>query len=108
LVKYNHNINNGTQNSKINLIVNYIPLYNIYIRYKKHDFENPNTILKESILVWGIISIVCLFLNNENVIRSVITLLIIRVITLLYDINILEKTQKKLNLLFKKNPEELR
>jgi len=109
LIKINQSQNETVlQKDKINLIINYIPLYNIYLRYKKHEFDKPDLILKESILVWSILSFLFLVSNNESIVWSLITLVIIRIITLINGINLWEKTQKRLNSIFRKNPEELR
>lgn len=109
LIKSNQIVNEiNSSQKKINIIINYIPLYNIYLRYKKHNFENPDLVLKESILVWSTLLVTLLLFNNEKIIWFGITIIVIRVITLLNNINFWEKTKNFVNSLFKKNPEEIR
>lgn len=108
LIKINKSENEKiSQKDKISFIINYIPLYNIHLRYKKHNFNEPDMILKESILVWGMVSIL-LLVSNEIITWFLVILIVIRIITLINGINLWEKTQKLLDNLFKKNPEESR
>ena len=108
LIKINKSENEKiSQKDKISFIINYIPLYNIHLRYKKHNFNEPDMILKESILVWGMVSIF-LLVSNEIITWFLVILIVIRIITLINGINLWEKTQKLLDNLFKKNPEESR
>jgi hypothetical protein len=73
--------------NKKNIILNYIPLYNIYIWYKQHNFDNPDYLIKESILIW----IICLafsFLPVSIFFFVTLFLILLRVVTLLAWINI--------------------
>lgn len=96
------------QETNLDLILNYIPIYNIYIRYKKHEFEKPNYNIKESILIWWIVSILILFLPSTNLIIFLILLVIIRIVFLINNISLWEGIEKKIDKLFVKNPEEMR
>ncbi|HKL44347.1 MAG TPA: hypothetical protein VJ892_03645 [Candidatus Absconditabacterales bacterium] len=106
-------IKNKTQektenNNKLEKLLNYIPLYNIYIWYKKHDFENPNIILKESIIIRGLYSLLFITFTNSKLNRLIFVILIVRIIMLINDINYGNKVKTIVNNLFKKNPEEIR
>lgn len=96
------------ENNKLELLLNYIPIYNIYLWYKKHDFENPDTILKESIIIRWLYSIIFITANNPQINRTILIILLVRIIMLMNDINYWEKMKNFINKLFKKNPEELR
>jgi hypothetical protein len=37
---------------KKEIILAYLPIYNIHRWYQEHNFEKPNLLLKEAILVW--------------------------------------------------------
>ncbi len=106
-------IKNKTQektenNNKLEKLLNYIPLYNIYIWYKKHDFENPNIILKESIIIRWLYSLLFITFTNSKLNRLIFVILIVRIIMLINDINYWNKVKTIVNNLFKKNPEEIR
>lgn len=103
LILTDKQISHNTKEININALLSYIPLYNIYLWYKKHNFENPNKILKESI----IIRIVFIILLQINIIAIYIlsTIILIRVLMLTLNINIF---YDKLINIFTKNPEEIR
>gem|GEM_PF-3777466 len=49
----------GTINEeKDTIILYFIPLYNIIIRYTAHQFDQPNIRVKESLLRWAIWAII--------------------------------------------------
>jgi len=96
------------KNNKLDLLLNYIPLYNIYLWYKKHNFENPDIILKESIIIRGLYSIIFIIFTNPTINRIILTIFIVRVIMFISNINYWDKIKNFINKLFKKNPEEIR
>ena len=90
------------------VILKYLPLYNVYLRYKLHAFGAPNRWLKESLLRWTI-AIVLMFTTSPYLVGTRIVLLILRVATLMGGIDFLHiEAKKQINYLFEKNPEELR
>ena len=100
--------NNNITNNKLEILLNYIPLYNIYLRYKNHKFDNPDLILKESILRWSMFAIIFITAQNQVINWTILTILWVRVIALISDVDISTTMKQKINKLFKKNPEELR
>ncbi len=96
------------KNNKLEIILSYIPLYNIYLRYNKHDFENPDIILKESIIRRSIFSMIFLLFQNQNISWIFLTIILIRLITLINDLDRWDNIKKIINKFFIKNPEEMR
>jgi len=92
-----------------NIITAYIPLYNIYLWYKLHNFDKPYRRAKESIIA-RLLFILVTFLIQSPIFSVVIIIAIItRIATLLGGINIVhDDIQKNTNTLFYKNPEEIR
>lgn len=96
------------EGNKKDVLLKYLPLYNIYLWYQNHSFEKPNRWIKESLMLW---TIFILFASFGSIVWSIIVLIciIIRVASLMSDIDILNiKNKQQLNKLFLKNPEELR
>jgi len=94
--------------NKKDIIFKYLPIYNIYLRYKAHSFEKPNRRIKESIILRMLFMLVSM---SGSVTASVIVLIVIilRIAALMSDIDFLNtKTKQQLNKLFFKNPEEIR
>jgi len=117
--KIQNNINShNTDNQKINnedifeqkleIFSYYIPIYNIYIRYKKHNFDNPNIFLKESILIWSIYAILFVSVQNQAINRVLISILSIKIIATLNNLHLPKVIENKIKSLFYKNPEEIR
>lgn len=105
----NHNnSNNNTLDNKLINLLNYIPFYNIYLRYKNHNFNAPDLILKESILRWSLFSMIFIVFQRQTINRTFVSILWVRIIALMNDIDFSKNTKEKLNQLFNKNPEELR
>ena len=104
----NNPASNNLSNNKLETLLNYIPLYNIYLRYKNHNFNNPDIILKESILRWSAFAIVFIAFQDQTINWIIISILWIRIVALMNDIDIPKTAKQKLNKLFNKNPEELR
>ncbi|MFA5748169.1 MAG: hypothetical protein WC872_03615 [Candidatus Absconditabacterales bacterium] len=100
--KYELNIN------KKNILLFYIPIYNIFLWYKIHNFDKPNRYLKESILFRGFFVLIAL-IGNVFLIDVMLILIIIRIGLLMSGMEFLSvDLENKLNKCFKKNPEELR
>ena len=97
----NFNIN------KKNVILKYIPIVNIYLRYNNHNFEKPDEIVKEAILLWTIFTI-SLVISTSFTITTVIIIILKFVANLMW-VDIFNKNTKiALNKLFNTNPEEIR
>ncbi|HRX63695.1 MAG TPA: hypothetical protein P5060_01175 [Candidatus Absconditabacterales bacterium] len=94
-------------NHKKNLLY-YIPIYNIYIRYKKHNFENPNIEIKESLIFRGLLTMVAIVFKNTNILIAISILGIIKLILNINGVNLGDKYKNFINSLFEKNPEEIR
>ncbi len=88
-------------------ILYYIPIYNIYLWYKKHEFEKSNLILKESILLRTIFTALLIISSGSNLIFIILIFIIIRIVSIINWIYWWEKSLKKINNIFKKNPEEM-
>lgn len=91
-----------------NLSLTYLPLINIYSRYNNHNFDKPDLINKESILIRSIFTIL-LLTGNLFITAIILILIIVRFVSLLMWIDIVNKDSKDiLNRLFYINPEEIR
>lgn len=96
------------EGNKKDIILKYLPLYNIYLWYQAHSFDKPNRWIKESIILRGIFVLIC---SMGSVRWATITLIVIivRVASLMSDIDMLQtQTKQQLNKIFSKNPEEVR
>lgn len=94
--------------NKKDIILKFLPLYNIYLRYDAHAFTTPNWWIKESLLWRWLLALVSMtwivWLTT-----LILLCIILRVAALMSDIDFFPLSLKnKLNLLFTKNPEELR
>lgn len=96
------------EGNKKDIILKYLPIYDIYLRYQAHNFDKPNRRIKESILRRLVFVLSCL--AGKAVISSTILIVIIlRIASLMSDIDVFNThTKHILNKLFIKNPEELR
>lgn len=93
---------------KKEIFLNYLPVYNIFLRYKEHEFTKPNLIVKESIIAWLVFILVGIF-TTPFLTSIVLIVIIIRVTSLLANTDIVHPEVKKfINTLFTKNPEEIR
>lgn len=100
---------NKIQNDKSDIFLSFFPIYNIYQRYKLHNFEHPYRWAKESILWWTLFTIVIVATKSAVGSGFILTMIVIRVASLLSGIDVLdEQVKKKINNFFFKNPEELR
>lgn len=92
---------------KTHTLLSYIPWYSIYLRYTNHNFDTPDLLIKESLIVWIIFGISCFIPNPVFAIIIAIAILI-RIVSLLANINIIPKPISDfLSSLFYKNPEEI-
>jgi hypothetical protein len=88
--------------------VSYIPVYNIFLWYKEHNFTKPNPLVKESMIARLLFILIGIF-TTPFFTSLVLIIIIIRVAALLGGIDIISPEVKKtLNNFFLKNPEELR
>jgi len=93
---------------KKNILLTYTPILNIYQRYQEHDFEKPNILLKESLVVWWIFIALGLLTTPWRT-STFLIIIIIRVASLMGEMDIISPQIKAfINKLFLKNPEELR
>jgi len=96
------------EGNKKNILLTYLPIYNTYLWYRLHNFEQPNRWIKESIFL----RILFFLISITGIVRwtvIVLLLIIIRVASLASDIDILDISIKRnFNKLFTKNPEEIR
>ncbi|MFA6256082.1 MAG: hypothetical protein WC606_02760 [Candidatus Absconditabacterales bacterium] len=96
------------EGSKKDIILKYLPMYNIYLWYKSHSFDKPNWRIKESLLLW-IVFLIASMTGNIMITTIVLILIVIRIAALMSDIDVLNtQTKQRLNKLFFKNPEEIR
>ncbi len=94
--------------NKTEIILQYLPLYNIYLRYKEHNFEKPNLLLKESILIRIIFCIVWLTTTIFWT-SAILIFIILRIASLIWEIDIIwPQIKTYINDIFNKNPEEIR
>ncbi len=102
----------GIQYSSINeekdkIVLYFIPLYNIYIRYNTHQFTQPNLWLKESLLLWTAWAIIGIWQSQILLVFRTI-LIIIRVVTIAAGIDIVQnKIKNIIQQAFIINPEEI-
>ncbi|NOZ44005.1 MAG: hypothetical protein GXP45_02490 [bacterium] len=93
---------------KSDIFLSFLPLYNIYLRYKLHSFDHPYRWSKESILWWTLLVFVAIITKNGVATGFILSLIVIRLSSLMAGIDVIDDHIKyKLNKLFYKNPEEL-
>ncbi len=98
-------INSGN----IDLVLNYLPVYNFFMwEYGQDDIESYRW-LKESIILWSIWMVLALFFfNNLGLMLFVLIIIVLRVITLLAGMDFVpDEYKSKIDQLFDKNIEEL-
>lgn len=97
------------ETDRANILFGFLPIYNIYIRYKLHTFDAPYRWAKESILRRLLFALVAMVTKNPTISSLILVLIIIRVASLMTGIDVLpDETKKKINKIFYKNPEEVR
>lgn len=100
---------NKIQHDVAEVILYYIPLYNIYARYKAHTFQEPNMRIKESILRWTARTCITLALQSNILSVCILLCISIRIATIAAGIDIIgKKTKDIINKIFSVNPEEIR
>lgn len=95
-------------NDIFTIFLNYIPLYNIYLWYKNHDFESENIWIKESILLWGLFVILLLLPTNKYILIWYLIVILMSMVSNMFHIDFGEWYKKFISNAFKKNPEEVR
>lgn len=96
------------EGNKKDILLKYLPLYNIYLWYHNPSFEKPNRRIKESLILWILFVLFAIF-GSTLWSTSVLLLIILRIASLMSDIDILSiQNKQRINKLFFKNPEELR
>lgn len=99
---------NTTVISKKNIFLTYFPLINIYSRYNNHNFDKPDLINKESIILRTIFTIL-LATGNLFVTAIILITIIVRFVSLLMWIEVFgNKFKENINKIFHINPEEIR
>lgn len=96
------------KNDKSDIFLSFLPVYNIYLRYKLHDFDHPYWRAKESLLWRTLFILIALWTRSAIWSWFILTIIIIRVASLMSGIDIFDEfIKKKINKLYHKNPEEL-
>jgi hypothetical protein len=99
---------NNINEDRAEVILLFIPWYNIYQRYKEHSFDNPNIRLKESIIRWILWTTITLATQSPIISICILLVIVSRVSMIAGWINIMSNEIKKdINHTFKTNPEEL-
>ena len=113
LVALNKNINtNKTQEiddkNKLDILISFIPLYNIYTWYDHHQFEWDNSLLKSSILLRTLFTLSSIFIHNSYVNICILVIILFKISYTISGINFGKKWNEYINSSFQKNPEEIR
>lgn len=108
IFKKNINLTNTEWKADYNKIFAFIPLYNIYLWYKNHDFDWENVTTKFGIFLRSIFSIVLIVFHNKYISIIWSILILISIISAVVWISFWNNLKKIINNLFKKNPEEIR
>lgn len=105
----NTNLNSKTTNDvNFDLILYFVPIYNIYIWYNNHQFEWDNSMIKSSILLWILFTMSSIFVPNNYVNIIILVLILFKIICTINWINFWAKRNNAINNSFQKNPEEIR
>ena len=86
----------------------FIPMYNIYIRYNKHQFEWENSTIKCSILLLALFALSAIFIRSFYVNIAILILTLFIIVCSVSWITFGVKWTEVLNKSFLKNPEEIR
>lgn len=106
--KKNINLTNSEWKAEYDKIFSFIPLYNIYLWYDKHDFEWWNISIKFGIILRSLFSISLIIFQNKYINIVFVLLILICMISAVAWIDFWEKWKNFINNLFQKNPEEIR
>lgn len=91
----------------VDMIFNYLPIYNLIQRYKEPDIKSYRW-LKESIILWSFWSIITFISLNQFLSLLILLVIILRSISLSVGIDIIpDKIKEKIDVIFSKNPEEI-
>ena len=91
------------------VIMYYMPIYNIFLRYKEHNFITPNIYLKESIVVRSLRSILGLITQSQSLLIICFLIILARIVSVASGIDISNKKYKQsIHAIFQVNPEEWR
>lgn len=85
----------------------FIPIYNIYIWYKKHQFEWENSTIKCSILLLILFTLSAIFIRNPFVNVSILIFVLFVVVCSINWVTFWSRWVNILNKSFLKNPEEI-
>jgi len=108
IFKKNINLSNSEWKTDYDKILGFVPLYNIYLWYEKHDFDGENSYIKFGIFLRSLFSICLILFENKYVNIFFLLLILMCTISTVIWINFWEKWKKIINNLFQKNPEEIR
>ncbi len=103
----NINKNKIEMTSDFDQILYFIPIYNIYIRYKNHQFEWENSTIKSSIVLRSIFSLSLIFIPNNYVNLCLFIIILLKAICTVNWLNFGTKFRNFVNNIFFKNPEEI-
>lgn len=100
--------NNELDNSLVSQIISaYIPLYNVYLWYKMHDFDGENTYLKESLILWWFWSILLLMTSNKYILIGYGMIILLAMMLNIFQVKLWQSGEEFIKNLFTKNPEEI-
>lgn len=90
------------------IILGYIPLYNVYLWYKMHNFDGENLYLKESLVVWWLFSILLLMTSNKYILIGYVIIILMTMMLNIFQVQLWQSIENLIKNIFVKNPEEIR
>ena len=107
----NINLNNTLDNSEWNVDFNklfyFIPVYNIYLWYKNHQFEWENSMIKCGIFLWSVFILLAVFIRNPYIDTILLVFILFVIVCYISWIKFWVKWDSFFNKIFFKNPEEI-
>lgn len=100
-------LSNLRSNNISDIILAYIPLYNIYSWYAQHDFDGEKTYAKESLILWWAFSLLLLITSNKYVLIWFWIIILFTMLLDIFQVHLWSSYNQFINNLFKKNPEEI-
>jgi len=94
-------------NNLSQIILAYIPLYNVYLWYEKHDFDWDNLYMKESLILRWIFSILLAITSNKYILLWFWAIILFVMLLNIFNVRFWDSHEQFLKNLFKKNPEEI-
>jgi len=94
-------------NNLSQIILAYIPLYNVYLWYEKHDFDWDNLYMKESLILRWIFSILLAITSNKYILLWFWAIILFVMLLNIFNVRFWDSNEQFLKNLFKKNPEEI-